>query len=556
MEIHARGIDRSHSLSDPGPRHAVWGGRAINVIKLLAAVVLAAAAFVAGPACAEWRRAETEHFIIHGDVSERTLRTYATKIERFDALLRTYYPIRSDVQIPKLEIYLADGARDMRRILPGGSDGIAGFYSADAGRIYTVTNISNPEAMSTLFHEYAHHFMFQMSAEAYPSWFVEGFAEYYSTVVMEPEKIEVGREDRGRMLMFTQLGANEWAPLADVLKWRISRSGRARVFDYYAQAWGLTHYLMSTPERQRMLSQYLNAVIRGADPITAMQTSTGRTSVELQNDMRRYFLGRITYYTPQIDIPMPEVAISTLDADQGALVWFDLRLDETPIVVPPDNDPDDPRSEGRRAEMAREAARHRAELITDALAAAARRPGQRMAMLVAARAHRLNGDPAAGLAALQPLLSATSTDADALRIAAALLMDQVKAEPEAGNTPSRRRLATSYLGQAMEHKPLDFRIYLGLNDTRRGQTAYPNANDISTLEVATALAPQADENRLRLAEAYMARSLWNEAKTMLDPVANAPHPGADRVRARTMLAAIASATGAVAEVDEEPAATP
>ena len=108
----------------------------------------------------------------------------------------------------------------------------------------------------------------------------------------------------------------------------------------------------------------------------------------------------------------------------------------------------------------------------------------------------------------------------------------------------------------MEHKPLDFRIYLGLNDTRRGQTAYPNANDISTLEVATALAPQADENRLRLAEAYMARSLWNEAKTMLDPVANAPHPGADRVRARTMLAAIASATGAVAEVDEEPAATP
>ena len=157
----------------------------MNVIKLLAAVVLAAAAFVAGPACAEWRRAETAHFILYGDVSERTLRTYATKIERFDALLRTYYPIQSDVQIPKLEIYLADGARDMRRILPDGSEGIAGFYSADAGRIYTVTNISNPEALSTLFHEYAHHFMFHNFSAPYPAWYIEGFAEFVSTATFK-----------------------------------------------------------------------------------------------------------------------------------------------------------------------------------------------------------------------------------------------------------------------------------------------------------------------------------------------------------------------------------
>ena len=206
--------------------------------------------------------------------------------------------------------------------------------------------------------------------------------------------------------------------------------------------------------------------------------------------------------------------------------------------------------------MARDAAKHRTELITDALAAAARRPDQRMSMLVAARAHRLKGDPAAGLAALEPLLSVTSTDADALRIAAALLMDQVKAEPDSENTQSRRRLASAYLAQAMEHQPLDFRIYLGLNDTRRGQPGYPTANDISTLEVATALAPQVDENRLRLAESYMSRSLWSEAKTMLGPVANAPHPGADRVRARTMLAAIATATGQAVEVEQEPTAAP
>ena len=68
----------------------------------------------------------------------------------------------------------------LRRILPDGSEGIAGFYSPDAGRIYTVTNTSNPEALSTLFHEYAHHFMIAgLTARAFPRWFTEGFAEFF-----------------------------------------------------------------------------------------------------------------------------------------------------------------------------------------------------------------------------------------------------------------------------------------------------------------------------------------------------------------------------------------
>ena len=54
----------------------------------------------------------------------------------------------------------------------------------------------------------------------------------------------------------------------------------------------------------------------------------------------------------------------------------------------------------------------------------------------------------------------------------------------------------------------------------------------------------------------MTNSQWNEAKALLDPVANAPHPGADRVRARTMLAAIATATGQGAESDAEAGAAP
>ena len=38
-----------------------------------------------------------------------------------------------------------------------------------------------------LFHEYAHHFMFQHFAAAYPDWYFEGFAETAATIVLKPD---------------------------------------------------------------------------------------------------------------------------------------------------------------------------------------------------------------------------------------------------------------------------------------------------------------------------------------------------------------------------------
>ena len=78
----------------------------MSIVRIIRSLGLALAALSAwaAPAHAEWLRAETDHFIIYGDTSERALRAYAEKVERFDFLLRTYYPITVDHEIPKLEI--------------------------------------------------------------------------------------------------------------------------------------------------------------------------------------------------------------------------------------------------------------------------------------------------------------------------------------------------------------------------------------------------------------------------------------------------------------------
>lgn len=541
----------------------VFGRRTWGFRQRLAAVgaALAASLLSASAAQAEWLRAETDHFIVYGDTSEGSLRRYARKVERFDALLRAYYPIETEYEIPKLEIFLADGRRDMNRASPGIGEGVAGYYSPNSGRIYSVVNTASRMGDVVVFHEYAHHFMFQMRANAYPSWFVEGFAEYYSTADVVDDSIQFGRHNPGRMNSLT-MGGNTWASMEDVLKWRVTASGRYPAHLYYAQAWAMTHYFMSTPERTQMLGRYLAAVVGGADSVVAMQNATGRTPEQLQNDVRRYMAGAITILSPQITLPDPQVAITRLDRAAADAVWLDVRLDNEPVVeTAQDDDGRTKKSDAQKAREAREEAERRAELIRSAFALADTHKSDRMGLLLAARAQRLSHRPDLALATLTPAIDDSLKDADILRVAAMALLDQAGTETDPDAAQALRRRASGYLARAMDAEPTDFRIYLGLNDTRRGQVRYPTDNDISTLEVAYALAPQSFETRLRLGQAYMARNLNAEAIQVLTPVSNSPHRSTYTRSARTMITQARAALGQAAEEygdapDEAPAAEP
>ena len=502
------------------------------------AVASALSSFVASPALAEWLRAETDHFIVYGDTSEGSLRRYAQKVERFDALLRTYYPIQTDHEIPKLEIFMAEGRRDMNRMSPGISEGVAGYYSPNSGRIYTIVDTRSSMGDVVVFHEYAHHFMFQMRANAYPSWFVEGFAEYYSTATLTNDRIQFGRHNPGRMNSLMN-GFNSWAKIEDVLKWRIPDSGRFPAHLYYAQSWAMTHYFMSTPDRTQMLGRYLSAVAGGEDSIVAMQAATGRTPSQLQDDIWRYISGSINIMSPQIAIIHPEVAISRLSKAQADAIWLDVRLDNAPVRLPAEEEIEDgaqtDAQKARRARARREAAENRAELIRSAFALGERHADSDVGRLLTARAHRLSQRPDLALAALTPSLDAGTNNAQVLRVAALALMDQTEAAESVDDANELRRQASVYLARAMDAEPLDFRIYLGLNDVRNGQPRYPTDNDISTLEVACALAPQSFDCRTRLAHAYMARDMNPEAIAVLTPVANSPHSSGYKRQARAMI---------------------
>ena len=111
-----------------------------------------------------------------------------------------------------------------------------------------------------LFHEYAHHFMWQYAANAYPAWYIEGFAEYFATARFERRRIDLGNFSPGRIASIVQ---GNWLPMDRVLFGQpreLDREGMAR---YYAQSWLIAHYFYSTAERQAALRRYLAAARTG-----------------------------------------------------------------------------------------------------------------------------------------------------------------------------------------------------------------------------------------------------------------------------------------------------
>lgn len=119
----------------------------------------AAALLSAQSAQAEWRRAETANFLVYGEGSETDLRRHAERLERFDALLRRQLSVPPMEGGRKLPVYLVYTNSDLRQTNPNLPEGAAGFYSASEIDVYSVLNRRSGDDI--LFHEYAHHFMFQ-----------------------------------------------------------------------------------------------------------------------------------------------------------------------------------------------------------------------------------------------------------------------------------------------------------------------------------------------------------------------------------------------------------
>ncbi|MFK0298385.1 DUF1570 domain-containing protein [Brevundimonas sp. NPDC090276] len=466
---------------------------------------------------AEWRRAETANFLVYGEGSEGDLRRHAERLERFDALLRRQLSVPPMEGARKLPVYLVHTNKDLRQVNPNLAEGVAGFYSASETDVYAALNRRGGDDI--LFHEYAHHFMFQNFPGGYPGWFTEGFAEFFMTAAVDnPDKVTVGYFNPGRLRTLNEV---DWIPVEQLLtsRPRDLENRRARSA-FYAQSWLLTHYMFMDADRRRGLDAYLAAVARGMPPVEALQTHLGQTPESLEAALKAYLRGTMNYAEIRMAETASSVRFQALPASADRML-----LDSLNIRYPKDE---------ADAQV----------LLTKVRSDAGRYPGDRLALVTLGRAELNWGDADAGEAALTQALAVAPDDPEALLL---LARARIKAGDQAPDTRVERYVeAQAYLARALQADPTDYRIYLALARIRRIADSYPNDNDLQTWRLAVAYAPQVMGARAQAADALLHVGRRDEAAAMLTPVANNPHGGEHVERARALLDQIRGATGEVA----------
>lgn len=292
-----------------------------RILRLIALTVLACGATAAR---AEWREATSEHFVVLSDGPQDQLVRFSQRLEALHWLLGQATGVTTPDNGARVRIYLVDDVSDVRRAMGVRNTNAAGFYRPSIeGAIAVVPRDQGDFSATILYHEYAHHFMLQYLRNAYPAWYVEGFAELLATARFDrPGQISYGYVALHRS---DELSFLPWTPLSRMMAPPSSEDDEAGVASY-GQYWLATHYLVFSPERQGQLSAYVRLLNSGQSHEQAMSAFPGGIR-QLDIDMRRYLRSnRFMYQT--VSLPegvMVAPSIRILRPGEAAIINDELQ---------------------------------------------------------------------------------------------------------------------------------------------------------------------------------------------------------------------------------------
>ncbi len=305
-------------------------------MRLFASVFAAFTVLFAIPAvAADWFRAETEHFIVYSEDSERDSREFVQDLERLDEVLRILTGVGLDEdglpESSKVTVFRFGETQDMSRLLAGNRNtGVGGFFIGRAhGSVAFVPRQQNRrrtrsarEAMdtdmqldpkATLFHEYVHYFMYQHRDAPYPLWYSEGFAELFSNVQFEDDHFVIGEVPPWRSYSLTTISIDLEDTFDPPGKRTRETTGRT-----YGHGWLIASHLNLNPERRGQMGTYMAAIAQGKSPMEAAEESFGDLEV-LRRELEEFRQGRARVLNvPYAAAADPEVNIRPLTEAETA----------------------------------------------------------------------------------------------------------------------------------------------------------------------------------------------------------------------------------------------
>jgi tetratricopeptide (TPR) repeat protein len=331
--------------------------------------------------------------------------------------------------------------------------------------------------------------MYQYFPATYPTWYSEGFAEFWGATKFLPNgTVEVGRPAEHR---FGSFFANRWLPLGDLLTAQ-SYADVTEVDLLYAQGWLLVRYAWENPERQRQLQQYLTLINKGIAYRDAARQAFGDVN-KLNGELRTYS-GRTRFNVLQLPfraVDVGAVAVRSLSPAEQALFRYEIELSQGVSVS---------EFSGFASRLRRAAAAH---------------GDNPYALRLLLEVERIAGNFPAAQAAVDKLLAVAPEDPRGLMHKGLLAVDglvRTKSGTAAAFASARRPIE-----QAVRLRPNDPLIQEALYTSYAAMGGVPPEDAQAALYRAMELAPSDDRLRYRVASDFEQRGLIPEAIATIRP---------------------------------------
>jgi len=257
---------------------------------LVCLVVVAASAIEAAP---RWSFVKGESLTVVGDAGPGAVRDIIRRLEQFRLALGTVIPdARRPPTLPTL-VYVFGSRSLLQPFLPqrdGRPVALRGYFHRDADGYAIAMSLDDhgEESSSIVFHEYAH--LLLQRGRTLPIWLNEGLAEFFSTfaVTARGRTADIGRP----VARHVRLLRERFLPVAALL----AVNAQSELYDegerrsvFYAEAWALTHYLMTEmPEGPASIARYTAASLAERLPEERFREAFGMTPADFESRLKAY----------------------------------------------------------------------------------------------------------------------------------------------------------------------------------------------------------------------------------------------------------------------------
>ena len=443
-----------------------------------------------------WTQVRSTHFVVNTDAGADRGRQLLLRFEQMRDVFGQLI-LRPAVNIPvPLTIIAFRTGGEMQPHVPvfqGKAVDLSGFFVGRPDRNFIGLDLSTPDRWTTALHEYGH-MLLDGNYPPTPLWFDEGFADYFSTINVTRDGVEIGKPPQGYLEL---LRNSQWMPLSQLL--RVTADSKTYNLGdhrslFYAQSWVLVHYLIDQ-QKLPAAGQYFGLVESQHIPTDdAVQQAFGMTPQELEQQVKNY------YQSPQavsrtLKLPIDVNNVNTYTAEK---------------ISPPD-------AQAMLADLDVHIAAHRRQGMQVLRQVVQQHPDNVLALRSLGYAYLQEDDPDTASQYLDKAAKLNSADPWVYYYSALLLHGQ-------SERPSAEELEDikADLKQAIRLRPQFADAYnlLGLAQMQSGDGQL----SLQTLTRAVELSPRNESYRLNLAQAYIFAHKFPEATALLQNLTTSKDP--------------------------------